>query len=94
MREFKHGGSGKVVSLHAGPLAQNLGAKRPPSPPLVDRKWGILMGSDYNIPKAIFYLLKGDYKHSVLWPQDLKLLASRAETCKILVAPNSTQRSM
>ena len=30
------------------------------SPPLVDRIWGI-WGSYYNIPKAIFYLLKGDY---------------------------------
>ena len=29
-------------------------------PPLVDRIWG-LWGSYYNIPKAIFYLLKGDY---------------------------------
>ena len=31
------------------------------SPPQVDRIWGI-MGSYYNIPKAIFYLLKGDYR--------------------------------
>ena len=31
------------------------------SPPLVDRIWAI-WGSYYNIPKAIFYLLKGDYK--------------------------------
>ena len=30
------------------------------SPPQVDRIWGI-WGSYYNIPKAIFYLLKGDY---------------------------------
>ena len=30
-------------------------------PPLVDRIWGI-RGSYYDIPKAIFYLLKGDYK--------------------------------
>ena len=31
-------------------------------PPYVDRIWGIwYMGSHYKIPKAIFYLLKGDY---------------------------------
>ena len=30
------------------------------SPPEVDRTWGI-WGSYYNMPKAIFYLLKGDY---------------------------------
>ena len=30
-------------------------------PPLVHRVWGML-GSYYNIPKAKFYLLKGDYK--------------------------------
>ena len=35
------------------------------SPPLVDRIWGI-WGSCYNIPKAIFYLLKGDYWNEVL----------------------------
>ena len=93
MREFKRGGSGKVVSLHAGPVAQNPGAERPYSPPQVDRKWGI-WESYYNIPKAIFYLPKGDYKHSVLWPQGLKLLAPRAETCKILVAPHCRQRAM
>ena len=31
------------------------------NPPQVDRIWGI-WGSGYNIPKAIFYLLKGDYR--------------------------------
>ena len=31
------------------------------SPPEVDRMWGI-WGSCYNTPKAIFYLLKGDYR--------------------------------
>ena len=31
------------------------------SPPEVDRIWGI-WGSYYNIPKAIFYLPKGDYR--------------------------------
>ena len=31
------------------------------SPPSVDRIWGI-RGADYNILKATFYLLKGDYK--------------------------------
>ena len=31
------------------------------SPPSVDRIWGI-WGSYYNMPKAIFYLLKGDYR--------------------------------
>ena len=30
------------------------------SPPKVDRIWGI-WGSYYKLPKAIFYLLKGDY---------------------------------
>ena len=30
------------------------------SPPEVDRIWGI-WGSYYDIPKTIFYLLKGDY---------------------------------
>ena len=30
------------------------------SPPEADRIWGIWR-SYYNIPKAIFYLLKGDY---------------------------------
>ena len=30
------------------------------SPPQVDRIWGI-WGSYYNMPKAIFYVLKGDY---------------------------------
>ena len=30
------------------------------SPPKVDRIWAI-WGSYHNIPKAIFYLLKGDY---------------------------------
>ena len=42
-------------------------AKEVYSPPQVDRIWGIIWGSFYNIPKAIFYLLKGDYipaKHS------------------------------
>ena len=29
-------------------------------PPQVDRIW-VIWGSYYNIPKAIFYLLKGDY---------------------------------
>ena len=29
--------------------------------PRGDRTWGI-WGSYYNIPKAIFYLLKGDYR--------------------------------
>ena len=31
------------------------------SAPQVDRIWGI-WGSYYNIPKAIFYLLNGDYR--------------------------------
>ena len=31
------------------------------SPPQVDRIWG-RWGSYYNIPKAIFYLLEGDYR--------------------------------
>ena len=36
----------------------NLGGSS--SPPKVDRIWGI-WGSFYNVPKAIFYLLKGIY---------------------------------
>ena len=39
------------------------------SPPSVDRMWGIC-GSYYNIPKAIFYLLKGDYR---VWGVGLKV---------------------
>ena len=35
------------------------------SPPEVDRIWGI-WGSSYNIPKAIFYLLKGDFSSCLL----------------------------
>ena len=34
------------------------------SPPEIDRLWGI-WGSYFSIPKAIFYLLKGDYKSGV-----------------------------
>ena len=34
-------------------------AAYPYSPPQVDRIWGT-SGSYYNVPKAIFYLLKGD----------------------------------
>ena len=30
------------------------------SPPQADRIWGV-WGPHYRIPKAIFYLLKGDY---------------------------------
>ena len=37
------------------------------SPPEVDRIWGI-WGSYSNIPKAILYLLKGDYKPKSLEP--------------------------
>ena len=35
------------------------------SPPGVDRIWGI-WGPDYDIPKTIFYLLKGDYSFALL----------------------------
>ena len=35
---------------------------KPYSPPEVDRTWGMCRYY-YNIPKAIFYLLEGDYKH-------------------------------
>ena len=35
------------------------------SPPCVDRIWGMrVYGGYYNIPKPIFYLLKGDCKSS------------------------------
>ena len=37
-------------------------SRRTYSPPQVDRIWGI-WGSYYNLPKAIFYLLKGEYIH-------------------------------
>ena len=37
------------------------------SPPWVDRIWGIC-GSDYYVPKAIFYLLKGGYRLSLEIP--------------------------
>ena len=33
------------------------------SPPKVDRIWGI-WGSYFNVPKAIVYLLEGDYQAS------------------------------
>ena len=46
---------GKVLGQHR----RNPNHK-PYSPPEVDRIWGI-WGSCYNIPKAIFYLLKKDY---------------------------------
>ena len=39
----------------------------PCSPPQVDRIWG-RWGSYYNIPKAIFYLLKEDYRPKTLKP--------------------------
>ena len=35
------------------------------SPPEVDTIWGV-WGPYYNIPKAIFYLLKGDYSPNPL----------------------------
>ena len=38
------------------------------SPPLVDRIWGI-WGSYHNVPKAIFYLLKGGLYPFILGPQ-------------------------
>ena len=38
------------------------------SPPYVERIWG-MWGSYYTIPKAIFYLLKGDYKTYTLIPK-------------------------
>ena len=34
---------------------------------ILGRIWGI-WGSYYNIPRAIFYLLKGDYNRMVLLP--------------------------
>ena len=40
-------------------------AQRAYSPAQVDNIWAI-WGSYYNIPKAIFYLLKGDYRVSGL----------------------------
>ena len=44
----------------------------------MDRIWGI-WGSYYNIPKAIFYLLKGDYTKIGLRDYGLLLLTSRAQ---------------
>ena len=50
------------------------------SPPYVERVWDI-WGSYYSIPKAIFYLLKGDYKcASMDLPQKPRLAGIR---CKI-----------
>ena len=37
---------------------------------MIDRIWGI-WGSYYNIPKAIFYLLKGDSRGTIAWPLNL-----------------------
>ena len=51
---------------------RGLHALRIYSPPSVDRIWGI-WGSYYNIPKAIFNLLKGDCR--VLGFQGPKLLS-------------------
>ena len=43
------------------------------SPPQVDRIWGT-WGSSYNIPKAILYLLKGDYiPTGTLWVKFLNI---------------------
>ena len=47
--------------------------------PKVDRIWGI-WGPYYNIPKAIFYLLQGDYR---VWGLGCREVAVRtAETSK------------
>ena len=43
------------------PGCENGKTLKPYSPPEVDRIWGV-WGSYYNIFKAIFYLLKGDYQ--------------------------------
>ena len=43
-----------------GPAVARKKGSNPYSPPLVDRIWDI-SGSCYNMPKAIFYLLKADY---------------------------------
>ena len=60
------------VGLHTSPVVEG-----PPdtstsnarySPSYVDRIWDI-WGSQYNIPKAILYLIKGDYNRSLPdWP--------------------------
>ena len=51
--------------LRTGGLSQGETRRLDPepySPPSVDRIWG-LWGSHYNISKAVFYLLKGDYNN-------------------------------
>ena len=47
------------VTVKLKPISVSLKPKAY-SPPEVDRIWGI-WESEYNIPKAIFHLLKGDY---------------------------------
>ena len=48
---------------------KGLGFRGYSPPPYVDRIWGI-WGSYYNIPKAIFYLLKRDYR---VWALGLRV---------------------
>ena len=52
----------KAQRLAVGQLGSGIFlAPKPYSPPEVERIWG-MWGSYYNIPKPIFYLLKGDHK--------------------------------
>ena len=53
------------------------------SPPLVDRIQGI-WGSYYHIPKAIFYLLKGDYR---VWTDGQGRLPSRHHVDRFCMGP-------
>ena len=61
----------EIFLIYSSPDVHTLGGERY-SPPEVDRKWGI-WGSYYNIPKTIFYLLKGDDR---LWEQPVPYLVA------------------
>ena len=57
------GGCKASIQLHLPAASRLLSIQSLPckvcSPPLLDRIWG-MWGFYYNIPKAMFYLLKGD----------------------------------
>ena len=55
-------------------LLLHMGSGEAYSPPQVDRIWAI-WGSYCNIPKTIFYLLKGHYNFVGLW-NGLQLLSA------------------
>ena len=51
--------------------------------PFIDRIWGI-WGSYYNIPKAIFYLLQGDYK-GLSWPNKDDKASRVIQLCRVII---------